>query len=76
MEYRLDNFKLLNRYLYYKSLADSCGITLKDTLEALSSDDFHTALEAVKKRKAKRVAAATRLVKYIERKASGGIKEK
>lgn len=72
MEYRLDNLKLLNRYLYYRCLAESGGITLKDTLEAVSSDNFHTALEAVKKRKAKRVAAATRLVKYIERKAGGG----
>ena len=71
------DFKKANRYLFYKRLAESDGVNVKDMLEAMSSGDFHSHLEAVRLKKRKRVASATRLCKIIERRASlGGIKEK
>lgn len=71
------DFKKANRYLFYKRLAESDGVTTRDILEAIASDDFHSHLEAVRLKKRKRVASATRLCKIIERRASlGGIKAK
>lgn len=56
-----------NKYFVYKGIIENGGVTPRDMLEAISSGNFHAHLKRVREKKAKRIAAATRLCRIIEK---------